>query len=89
MSIRRHNAKRDSNEGEIVAALEGLGCLVKRIDVPVDLLVKIRGTVHLCEVKTRRGTLTKDQSEFSAHWPIYILRSVDDAVAFVKLKRSE
>lgn len=82
MSIRRYNAKRDANESGIIAALEALGCVVYRLDTPVDLLVLYRGAVHLVEVKTKRGTLTKGQSLFAENWPIHILRSVDDALAF-------
>lgn len=81
MGLRRYANKRDTNEGLIVAVLESLGCLVHRMDKPVDLLVLHRGTVHLCEVKTRRGKLTADQLAFSRHWPIRVLRTVEDAVA--------
>lgn len=80
MSIRRHNAKRDANEGQIIAALEAMGCQVYRMDRPVDLLILHRGVLHLVEVKTKRGTLTKDQKLFAEWWPIHILRSVDDAI---------
>lgn len=82
MSIRRHNAKRDANEGQIIAALEALGCQVKRIDTPVDLLVLHRGVVHLVEVKARKGRLTGDQSAFAESWPVTVLRSVEDAIVF-------
>jgi Holliday junction resolvase-like predicted endonuclease len=82
LSIRRHNAKRDSNEPAIVDALERLGCQVKRIDTPVDLLVLHRGVVHLVEVKTRKGRLTGDQSAFVDSWPVTVLRSVGDAILF-------
>lgn len=81
MGLRRYANKRDANEGGIIAALEAMGCLVYRLDKPVDLLVNHRGTIHLCEVKTRKGKLTADQREFSAFWPIKVLRSVEDAVA--------
>lgn len=84
MALRRYNAKRDANEGGIIAALEALGCLVYRIDTPVDLLVLYRGTIHLCEVKQRKGKLTSAQSLFAQYWPIHILRSVDDAIALVQ-----
>jgi hypothetical protein len=80
MSIRRYNAKRDGNEPGIIAALEAMGCMVHRMDTPVDLLVLHRGTVHLVEVKAKRGTLTKDQRLFVEGWPVTVLRSVDDAI---------
>lgn len=84
MALRKFNAKRDANEGPIIAALEACGCLVKRIDVPCDLLVLHRGVVHLAEVKSRKGRLTRDQEAFLASWPVTVLRSVEDAVAFAR-----
>lgn len=88
MAIRRYDARRDSNEAQIVAAFEGMGCQVERIDTPCDLLVNIRGAVFLVEVKTERGTLTKPQQSFSRTWPVHVVRSVDDAIALVKSKRA-
>jgi len=84
MAIRRHNAKRDANEGPIIAALEACGCRVHRMDTPVDLLVLHRGAPHLVEVKARKGRLTRDQAAFLASWPVTVLRSVDDAIAFAR-----
>ena len=86
MGLRRFANKRDANEPGIIAALEALGCMVYRLDKPVDLLVLHRGTVHLCEVKTRKGKLTADQREFSESWPIRVLRTVEDAIALVQRK---
>ena len=84
MSLRRYANKRDENEPGIIAALEALGAMVYRLDKPVDLLVLHRGTVHLCEVKTRKGKLTRDQETFAQYWPISVLRTVDDAIALVQ-----
>lgn len=81
MGLRRYANKRDEVEPSIIAALEALGCRVYRLDKPVDLLVSHRGTIHLVEVKTRKGKLTADQQAFAQHWPIRVLRSVEDAVA--------
>jgi len=81
MGLRRYGNRRDENERAIIAALEAMGCAVHRMDKPCDLLVLARGTVHLCEVKTKRGQLTKAQERFAEHWPIRILRSVEDAVS--------
>jgi hypothetical protein len=86
MGLRRFANKRDANEPGIVAALESLGCLVHRMDKPVDLLVLHRGTVHLVEIKARKGRLTADQVAFSRYWPIKVLRSVEDAVALASGK---
>ena len=86
MAIRRYNAKRDANEGIIIAALEAMGCLVYRMDTPVDLLVyNVRsGAILLVEVKTKRGTLTKDQRTFAEYWPIHVVRTPDEAIALVQ-----
>lgn len=82
MAIRRHNARRDANEGQIIAALEACGCQVHRMDTPVDLLIYHRGALHLAEVKTKRGRLNPKQLAFLASWPVTVLRSVEDAVEF-------
>ncbi|HLO78172.1 MAG TPA: hypothetical protein VK196_17085 [Magnetospirillum sp.] len=84
MGIRRHNARRDANEGVIVAAFEAMGCLVRRIDTPADLLVNHHGTVLLVEVKTRTGRLTDDQRAFAEHWPLHIVKSPEEAIALVQ-----
>jgi len=84
MGLRRFANKRDANEAGIIAALEALGCLVHRMDKPVDLLVLHRGRVMLVEVKTRKGKLTADQETFSEAWPIHVLRSVEDAIALAQ-----
>lgn len=84
MGLRRFANKRDANEAGIIAALEACGCLVYRLDKPVDLLVSHRNTIHLVEVKTRKGRLTADQVSFATHWPVTVLRSVDDAIAFAR-----
>lgn len=84
MSLRRHDAKRDANEPCVIAAFEAMGCMVKRLDMPCDLLVNIRGVVHMVEVKTKRGTLTKSQAADFQYWPIHIIRTVDEAIALVQ-----
>lgn len=83
-AIRKYNAKRDKNEIEIVRTLERLGCIVERLDKPVDLLVLLPAyhgsRVVLCEVKVAKGKFTESQKQFvKAGWPVVVLRSVDDA----------
>ena len=58
MSLNRRAAARDSNEGEIVDALEAVGASVTRVSqegVP-DLLVGYQGRTHLLEVKHLSAT---------------------------------
>ena len=81
MSLKRHNPKRDKNEREIVAALRLLGCKVMLLD-QVDLLVLHNEQLYLMEVKTAEGRMTKSQEGLVKDgWPLFIIRSVDDALA--------
>jgi hypothetical protein len=87
MSIRRHNAKRDANEREIVEALRAAGASVWLLDQPVDLLIGYRGKNHIAEVKLPRGQLNDNQRQFYATWrgaTPPILRTVDDALALLE-----
>lgn len=93
MAIRRYNARRDANEPLIIAAFEAMGCLVHRMDTPVDLLVLLPGVggttgLRLVEVKTRKGTLTEDQKRFAQYWPIHVIRNPDEAIALVQQRRA-
>ena len=51
----RRDARRDDNEYEIIQALEAIGCTVRRLDRPVDLLVGYRASNYLIEVKNPHG----------------------------------
>jgi len=82
----RRAARRDENEGEIVAALRVVGALVFPIsakDIP-DLLVGWRGCWHVVEVKSEDGELTKGQERFAAlarasGLPHHEVRSIEEA----------
>lgn len=86
--LARHDAKRDANETEIVAALEAMGATVYRISskgLP-DLLIGWRGHTLLAEVKTATGAMTDAQLVFHETWdgfPVVVLRSVDDVTAWL------
>lgn len=87
MSIRRHNAKRDANEPEIVSALQSAGASVVRMDYPVDLAIGYRGRTVLAEVKLPNGKLNDNQRKFFATWrgaTPPILRTVDDALKLLE-----
>lgn len=63
MSLKRHNPKRDANEGAIVKALREAGAMVTLLNgagVP-DLLVLYGGNVYLLEVKNKTIKYTDDQ----------------------------
>lgn len=94
----RKRARVDGNQGVIVQALRRAGCNVfdlSRVgDGCPDLLVSCgrrRGLpdLILMEVKTAKGRLTSHQQEFEAQgWPVFIVRSVDEALAVVGVKVS-
>jgi hypothetical protein len=87
----RRAAKRDANEGAIVAALEAAGCVVARLSgvgVP-DLVVARQGRVWLLEVKDgskppSARALNPEQIKFHERWseaPLFVVTSVDEALA--------
>lgn len=83
--MRRYAAKRDSNEKQIIEALEGVGASVTQISakgVP-DLLVGYQGATYLMETKNKYGKLTPDQVAFMDTWrgsPVLIVKTVKQAL---------
>lgn len=86
--------RKDANHGEIVKALEQVGCRV--IDMSAlgggvpDLLVSLRNgrrrDLILVEVKTAAGKMNARQRAFEAEgWEVYTVRSVDEALKVVGL----
>lgn len=88
MSLNRHAVKRDEAELPIVQALQAVGALVERLDLPSDLLVKYQGRLFLLEVKTPhtkagRERARKDQQgqqERLRLWSIPIVRTPLEAL---------
>lgn len=81
----RHG-RRDSNEDEIVHALEQAGATVWRLDTPMDLLVGFRGVTYLIDPKTETGRPTKLQNDFLESWrggPAGFVRSISGALMFI------
>jgi len=76
----------DTNQREIIAALEAGGCTVSKIGRPVDLAVGKNGRTYLFEVKQVKGKLRQSQSAFILGWRghVGILRTVDDVQAFLR-----
>ena len=65
--------RKDANQGEIIAALEAIGCDVWVAHQPVDLIVGFRLKTFLLEVKDgdkcpSRRKLTPAQAKFHASW---------------------
>ena len=95
MSIRRHNAMRDKNDGELRAAAERLGWYMVKIDTPADYLgcLKSIGRWYPVELKTEDGDFTTTQKFFRQDcliWrmPYLVWRTVDDVVAQTNAMRS-
>ena len=94
MTIWRKDAKRDAVEPVIVEALRAAGVRIWRLSKPFDLLCGIGGRFVILEVKSQKR-LRRDQAHQTAEihecqqagLPVYIVRSVDDALQAVGLKR--
>jgi hypothetical protein len=78
--------KPDSNQSDVVQALEKIGCSVFSLhrvgDSIPDLLVGYRGLTMLLEVKTERGKLSKEQERWHREWKGHtcVVRSPTDAI---------
>lgn len=82
------HGRRDSNEGEIVRHLRAVGVQIVKFNIPgfVDYLANYGGKSYFIEDKTRKGKLTRKQTEVFEAWqgqPIYIIRSVEEALALI------
>lgn len=79
----RHNARRDSNEKNIVRYLERCGASVVQLDDPgiCDLLVGFNSINILIEIKNEKGKLTPAQVKFFETWQGQkaVVRSIKDA----------
>lgn len=81
----RRNARVDTNHKQIVSGLRDVGASVVSLaaigrGVP-DLLVGYRGVNYLLEVKTAKGKLTTDQTQFAAMFNgrVSIVRDIGEA----------
>lgn len=83
MSLKRFNPRRDSNERDIVKALQQVHCRVLRSDV-FDLIVQRGPYTFLLEVKTSQGKLNKKQQERrDLGWLFSVVRTADEALKAV------
>lgn len=85
----RRNAKIDSTHREVVKALRQCGFRVAdthALSGFVDVVAEKRGRVWLIEIKREKGgRLTASQQKLIADgWPITVLRTVDDVIAFAQ-----
>ena len=85
MSLNRYDARRDSNEPEIVKALRACGAKVRQQDFP-DLLVKSRRGIFLLEVENPENKYrrrSEKQQEFLRAWEVPIVKSPFEALLAV------
>jgi hypothetical protein len=87
----RPAAKRDGNEGEIIAALEAIGYTVDTVSSSghPDLLCgsPIERRLFLIEVKEKGEPLTPKQKKFHAKWhafPVYVAFNVPQALLIAR-----
>lgn len=81
----RHRA--DHNQAEIIKALKRIGCDVRQIGRPVDLLVGYRQSNFLLEIKNPDGSYkgTKAQKDFLESWrgQVDIVHTAEQAIRIV------
>ncbi len=86
MSFRRRagGGKRDAAEAAIVDALRGVGASVYHLSgvSNPDLLAWFRGRPYVMEVKSGKGTVTKNQ--VAIPWPI--VRTPEQALAVIGVR---
>ena len=87
----RLDAKTDSNQSEIVAALRKVGCSVELLhrvgrDSP-DILVGRAGLNFLIECKSAGGQLSEGQQKWHEHWAgqVDVAWTLEDALQIVGL----
>lgn len=94
MSLSRVNQKRDTNEPEIVAALEAAGCSVDRLpggEGRPDLLVGYRLNNFLIEVKMPGKLLSPKQKAYHANHQgrIHLIRTAEQALCLLEYYRTK
>lgn len=93
MRIGGAGKRRDASEPAIIDALEACGWSVQQLHIPdgPDLLCGAYGSfIGIAEVKSGRGTVRDGQGKWHRTWrgaPVRLLRTVDDALAWVKESR--
>lgn len=93
MGMPKYAAQRDLSEPDIVDALEAIGCIVRKLDTPVDLLVGYRGFNFLIECKSDKtirktsneNKRTKAQKEFFKTWKgqVRVVETPEEAIRLV------
>ena len=88
----RRDARVDSNQAEIVAALRAVGCTVEHLHMVgkgcPDLAVGRSGVTYLLEVKAPGGRLNSRERRWHDEWRghVAVVWSVDDALQVVEVE---
>ena len=85
MKYRGHNARRDSNEREIIEALKKIGC---EVTTPMgepgmpDLLVSLGRKLVMLEIKTDKGKVNSYQEDFHKRFKghCFVVRTAEEAL---------
>ena len=92
--MRRYAQRRDTAERPIIDGLIAAGCQVEQLDYPCDLLWRRGTAVGLLEVKTpkaNRGAVMKArqraQAAFLEAWQVPVVRTLDEALVAVGLRK--
>lgn len=85
-----HVHRNDGNADLLIDAMVRAGASVERLGRPLDCLVSIDGVAGLAELKTPTGELRDSQRQFIARYqgPVALLRTVEEAFAFVRELRA-
>ena len=93
MSLYRRAARRDQNEADLIRALHDVGCVVKQLREPADLLVGYRGRFLTLEVKdgnkpASARKLTSDEIDWQEvcryhHLPHFVVATISEALKAV------
>ncbi len=86
----RYARRVDTNQRDIIAVLEKVGCAVTVMsragDGFTDLFITRAGIHYILECKSRWGKLTQPQIDFHAkHQPVHIVRNEIEALEAVGL----
>lgn len=84
----RKRGRVDGNHAEIREAFRSVGASVCDLSAVgegcPDLLVGFRTHLYLVEVKSSTGTLTEAQEAFLAHFPVHVVRTVEEALRLLQ-----
>jgi hypothetical protein len=83
VSLNRYAVRRDVAEPSIVEALEKVGALVYRLDVPADLLVFFRNHWSVIEVKARKRSDQPAQELFRRLTGTRVVNNADQALRLI------